>query len=58
MNRVCNISKELLENFLKEGKTTREIGLILGVANTTISRYIRNYNLNNLYSKPKYLPYR
>ena len=48
MNRVCNISKELLENFLKEGKTTREIGLILGVANTTISRYIRNYNLNNL----------
>lgn len=54
MNRVCNISKELLENFLKEGKTTREIGL---VANTTISRYIRNYNLNNLYSKPKYLPY-
>ena len=57
MNRVCNISKELLENFLKEGKTTREIGLILGVANTTISRYIRNYNLNNLYSKPKYLPY-
>ena len=57
MNRVCNISKELLENFLKEGKTTREIGLILGVANTTINRYIRNYNLNNLYSKPKYLPY-
>lgn len=57
MNRVCNISKELLENFLKEGKTTKEIGLILGVANTTISRYIRNYNLNNLYSKPKYLPY-
>lgn len=57
MNRVCNISKELLENFLKEGKTTREIGLISGVANTTISRYIRNYNLNNLYSKPKYLPY-
>lgn len=57
MNRVCNISKELLENFLKEGKTTREIGLILGVANITISRYIRNYNLNNLYSKPKYLPY-
>lgn len=57
MNRVCNISRELLENFLKEGKTTREIGLILGVANTTISRYIRNYNLNNLYSKPKYLPY-
>lgn len=57
MNRVCNISKELLENFLKEGKTTREIGLILGVANTTISRYIRNYNLNNLYSKPKYLPH-
>ncbi len=57
MNRVCNISKELLENFLKEGKTTREIGLILGVANTTISRYIRKYNLNNLYSKPKYLPY-
>lgn len=57
MNRVCNISKELLENFLKEGKTTREIGLILGVANTTISRYIRNYGLNNLYKKPKYLPY-
>lgn len=57
MNRVCNISRELLENFLKEGKTTREIGLILGVASTTISRYIRNYGLNNLYKKPKYLPY-
>lgn len=57
MNRVCNISKELLENFLKEGKTTREIALELGVANTTISRYIRNYNIDNLYKKPKYLPY-
>lgn len=57
MNRVCNISKELLENFLKEGKTTREIALELGVANTTISRYIRNYSINNLYKKPKYLPY-
>lgn len=57
MNRVRNISKELLESFLKEGKTTREIGLILGTANTTISRYIRNYGLNNLYKKPKYLPY-
>lgn len=57
MNRVCNISKELLENFLKEGKTTREIGLILGVANTTISRHIKNYGLNNLYKRPKYLPY-
>lgn len=57
MNRVCNITKELLENFLREGKTTREIGLELGIANTTISRYIRNYGLNNLYKKPKYLPY-
>lgn len=57
MNRVCNISKELLENFLKEGKTTREIGVILGVANTTVSRYIRNYGLSGLYKKPKYLPY-
>ena len=57
MNRVCNISKELLENFLKEGKTTREIGFELGVANTTVSRYIKNYGLNNLYKKPKYLPY-
>lgn len=57
MNRVCNISKELLENFLKEGKTTREIALELEVSNTTISRYIRNYGLTNLYKKPKYLPY-
>lgn len=57
MNRVCNISKELLENFLKEGKTTREIALELGVASTTISRYIRNYSISNLYKKPKYLPY-
>lgn len=55
MNRVCNISKELLENFLKEGKTTREIGLELRMSNTTISRHIRNYNLNNLYKKPRYL---
>lgn len=57
MNRVCNISKELLENFLKEGKTTREIGLELRMSNTTISRHIRNYNLNNLYKKPRYLPH-
>lgn len=57
MNRVCNISKELLENFLKEGKTTREIGLELRMPNTTISRHIRNYNLNNLYKKPRYLPH-
>lgn len=57
MNRVCNITKESLENFLKEGKTTREIGLELGVTNTTVSKYIRNYGLNTLYKKPKYLPY-
>lgn len=57
MNRVCNISKELLENFLKEGKTTREIGLISGMANTTISRYIRDYKLDTLYKRPKYPPY-
>lgn len=57
MNRVCDITKESLENFLKEGKTTREIGFELGIANTTVSRYIRNYGLNNLYKKPKYLPY-
>lgn len=57
MNRVCNISKELLEDFLKEGKTTREIALELGISNTTISKYIRNYNIDNLYKKPKHLPY-
>lgn len=57
MNRVCNISKERLENFLKEGKTTRQIASELRVTNTTISRYIRNYNLNYLYKKPKYSPY-
>lgn len=57
MNRVCNISKEQLENFLKEGKTTREIGSILGISNSTISSYIRKYSINYMYNKPKYLPY-
>ena len=57
MNRVCNISKELLEDFLEEGKTTREIALELGISNTTVSKYIRNYNIDNLYKKPKHLPY-
>lgn len=57
MNRVCNISKEQLENFLKEGKTTREIGAILNISNSTISSYIRKYNIEYLYNKPKYLPY-
>ena len=57
MNRVCNISKEQLENFLKEGKTTREISAILNISNSTISSYIRKYNIEYLYNKPKYLPY-
>lgn len=57
MNRVCNITKEHLENYLKEGKTTREIGGILNVAPTTISRLIKMFKLTYLYNKPKYLPF-
>lgn len=57
MNRVCNVSKELLENFLKEGKTTRDIGSLLGISNSTVSRYITYYGLGSLYRKPKYPPY-
>lgn len=57
MNRVCNISKEQLENFLNEGKTTREIATIVNTTNSTISRYVRLYNLTHLYKKPKYAPY-
>lgn len=54
MNRVNNITKESLINYLKEGKTTRQIGNILNIPNTTISRYIRLMNLTYLYDKPKY----
>lgn len=57
MYRVHNITKEQLENYLNEGKTTREIGLILKVSNNTVSRYIRQFGLDCLYKKPKYLPY-
>lgn len=58
MNRVYGISKDILVKYLKEGKTTREIGSELGIANTTISRYIRKYKLQNLYVKPKYPIYK
>lgn len=57
MKRVCNIEKEQLEKFLKEGKTTREIATILNTTNSTISRYVRLFNLTHLYSKPKYPPF-
>lgn len=57
MNRVCNIKKEELESLLKEGKTTREMARLYDVSNNTISRYIRQYNLQGLYKKPKYDSY-
>lgn len=57
MYRVHNITKNQLENFLKEGKTTREIGKLFNVCNTVISSHIRKYNLTGLYKYPKYLPY-
>jgi len=57
MNRVYNIKKEELENLFKEGKTTREIGKLYNISNTTISKYIRQYNLQGLYKKPKYNSY-
>lgn len=57
MYRVCNIKKDELEIFLKEGKTTREIGEILGVAADSVSRYVREYGLDYLYDKPKYPPF-
>lgn len=58
MNRVYDISKDILVKYLKEGKTTREISSELNIANTTISRYIRKYKLQNLYKKPKYSIYK
>ena len=57
MYRVCNIKKDELENFLKEGKTAGEIGEILGVASSSVSRCVREYGLDYLYGKPKYPPF-
>lgn len=57
MKRVNNVNKEQLEKLLKEGKTTREMGEILGYGSTTISKKIRDNKLDYLYAKPKRLPY-
>lgn len=58
MYRVHYIDKEILESFLKEGKTTREIQEFLNIkSNSTVGFWIRKYGLQNLYNKPKYPPF-
>lgn len=54
MNRVHNINKEQIINFLKENKTTKEIGNILNISKSTISKFIRDNKLQEFYYKPKY----
>lgn len=54
MNRVCSISKEQLLDFLIQGFTTRKIGELTGKSNSYIAYLVRKYNLQELYSKPKY----
>lgn len=58
MYRVNNVTKEQLKKLLLEGKTTREIGKIIGYTSSTVSRWIRDYHLDCLYLKPRRLPYR
>ena len=55
MYRVCNIKKDELENFLKEGKTAGEIGEILGVASSSVSRCVREYGLDYLYGNQAHI---
>jgi len=41
------MNKELLEQFLSDGKSTREIQEIIGLHHNTISYWINKYNLND-----------
>lgn len=54
MNRVCDISKEQLSEFLKQGYTNRKIEKLTGISKSYISYLVRKYELQNLYKKPKY----
>lgn len=41
------MNKELLEQYLKEGKSTRKIAELMGVHHNTVSYWIKKYNLND-----------
>ena len=57
MDRVSSITKESLEAYLLEGKTTKEIGRIFNIGNNTVSWHIRKWNLTHLYKTPRIAPY-
>lgn len=50
------MDKELLEQYLNEGKTTREIGYLTGKSRSTVSYWIKKYELTDRmkYAKPIY----
>jgi intein/homing endonuclease len=48
MNRVCNITKEQLSNFLLEGKSVRQIERDLGLLPLSLRYWIKKYELTNL----------
>lgn len=50
------MDKELLEQYLNEGKTTREIGYLTGKSRSTVSYWIKKYELTDKmkYAKPIY----
>lgn len=54
MNRVCNITKEQLSKFLKQGFSNRKIESMTGISKSQVSYLVRKYNLQDLYLKPKY----
>lgn len=41
------MDKELLEQYLKEGKSTRKIAELMGIHHNTVSYWIKKYNLND-----------
>lgn len=47
------MNKEVLIQMLKEGKTHREIGLLLGKGKSTVGYWINAYNLNQLSANKK-----
>ena len=52
------MTKEILEKYINDGLTTREIGSIVGLSNSTVSWWARKFGLNSLFKHKKNPPFR
>ena len=52
------MNKEILEKYINDGLTTREIGKLVGLNNSTVSWWARKFGLNDLFKRKKNPPFR